>query len=359
MRIKKVLSAFSTDSGLDFELFEKLLDDSDLIKNEILGLDETELNLLIVLLIENRRNLALSKLLPLLESSNTEYNQSLIVLGLIKFGILESSDDLKRNTHLLQGVTKENAFCLKPFEENFPEKYRQIIEASVALKREELEAFREELKDQIEFLKTEQLLEKALQIEDTLKFHFPEIKETFTSQKHAKEKSEEHRFSKIIERNLFFEARSTKRKGAEPSKYEISLSSDTSKSLELAELWYADLKDTAPELLLTQLEFMNFDDADFYSKMLQDERNGSKLDTWTKAFLYLKSKTYLEGLEFLEENEEELLTDSADSIYNYYYTKGLLLAGAGMQKEAEEIFLIIQEQKENFRDIQLLLLNTK
>ncbi|MGH1467879.1 MAG: hypothetical protein ACRBBP_03235 [Bdellovibrionales bacterium] len=354
MLAQNILSAFLTDSGLDFDLFENLIETSDSIRGDILDLDETNLNLLFKLLIDSKRPSTLGKLIALLEDAHAEYNSSIAILGLIKFDILTSPEDLSSRTHLLSGINKKNAFCLKPHLDLFPEKYQQIIEASVALQRQANEAFREDLKDQIEFLKSEQLTDKALEIEQKLKFHFPEITESFLSTEQVEKKSKEHNFAKVIERNISFEARS-KSRNSKPNKREETLKSEAKASLELANLWYTELKDSDPELLLTQLEFIDFDDPAFYSKILKE----AKLDIWTKAFLYIKSKNFLEGLNFLSTNESALLTDSSDSIYNYYYTKGVMLLGAGMQKEAEEILLIIKDQKENFRDIQLLLQNAK
>lgn len=355
MLVEKVLSAFLTDSGLDFELFEKLLDDSEVIKDEVLNLSSSNLNLLLKILIDSKQASTLSKVLGLLESQNADFDHAIVVLGLIKLDVLNSIEDAQKNNNLLQGLNKKTAFHLKPYLDLFPDRYKQTIEASVSLQRESVETFRNELKDQIEFLKAEELVKKAVEIEQKLKFHFPDIKEVFISEKQAEVKSQEHKFSKVIERNLSFEARSHKRGKKEPSKYHESLAAEAQLSLELAKVWFEDLKDTNPELLITQLEFIDFNNTDFYLKIL----NETNVDIWTKVFLYTKSKAYLEGLEFLDRYENDLLTDSSDSIYNYYYMKGLMLSGAGMQKEAEEIFLIIKEQKENFRDIQLLLLDTK
>lgn len=355
MLVKKVLTAFSTDSVLDFDLFENLLENSDILQNELLDLSDTDLDLLFKLLIDQRRPLAISKLVALLDKHESEYNHSLVLFGLIKLGFFKSPDDISKEVHLLKELNKHNAFCLKSFFDVFPEKYQKIIEASIALQRENVELFREDLKDQIAFLKTEQLTDKALEIEQKLKFHFPEITETFMSPQQVEKKSQDHNYSNVIERNISFEARSKARKTSDSNKHQEILNAEASVSLELAHLWYSELKNTNPELLLTQLEFINFDNPDFYLKILE----GTNLDVWTKIFLFIKSHNYLEGLEFLGKNETNLLTESSDSIYNYYYTKGVMLLGAGMQKEAEEIFLVIKEQKENFRDIQLLLQNAK
>ncbi len=354
MLAKNILSAFSTDSGLDFSVFENLIETSDSFRENILDLNELDLNLLFKLLIDSKQPSGITKLITLFEDSQSEYSSSIAVLGLIKLGAINTSEDLSSKTHLLDGVNKHNAFCLKPHFELFPEKYQQIIEASVAIQRQKNEAFREDLKDQIEFLKSEQLADKALEIEKKLKFHFPEITETFMSTEQVEKKSKEHNFAKVIERNISFEARS-KSRSSKVSKHEEFLKSEAEASLELANLWYTELKDSNPELLLTQLEFIDFDDPAFYSKILKE----AELDIWTKIFLYIKSENFLEGLDFLTTNESALLTESSESIYNYYYTKGVMLLGAGMQKEAEEILLIIKEQKENFRDIQLLLQNAK
>ncbi len=350
MLIKKILSLFSTDSGLDFNQFKTLIKTSDSFKKNILDLNEDELNLFFKLLIDTKQPLAIKKLLRLLNDDQSEYNPALAILGLIHLGILSSLKDTTAHTHLLVKINKENALLLKPYFNFFPEKYQKIIEASIALQKQKNEIFREDLKDQIEFLKSQNLNDKALEIEKQLKFHFPEITESFLSEKQVQEKSKEHNYSKTIERNIPFEARSRLRKTT-LNKHKETLNSETTTSLELAKLWYSQLKNTNPELLLTQLEFINFDDPTFYSKMLEE----TNLDIWTKIFLYIKSKKYLEGLIFLNINESTLLAESSNSIYNYYYTKGVMLLGAGMQKEAEEIFLIIKEQKENFRDIQLLL----
>ncbi len=354
MLIKKILSIFLTDSGLDFNKLKVLITTSHSFQQSILNLNEDELNVFFKLLIDAKQPLTIQKLLKLLDSNQSEYNPALAVLGLIQFKILKSFKDFTTYSHLLVNINKNNALSLKPYFHLFPEKYQKIIEASIALQKQQNEAFREDLKDQIEFLKFQKLNNKALEIEQQLKFHFPEITETLLSTKQIQQKSKEHNYSKIIERNISFKARSKLRK-ATSNKYQKTLDSDASTGLKLANLWYSELKDTNPELLLTQLEFINFNNPTFYSKMLEE----ANLDIWTKIFLYIKSKKYLEGLNFLDINESTLLTESSSSIYNYYYTKGVMLLGAGMQAEAEEIFLLIKEQKENFRDIQLLLQDVK
>lgn len=351
MLAKKVLSAFFNEGSLDFDLFEKLLESSSELKSDLTDLSLDELDLLVKILIDARRPQTISKLLDFLESEKIPYRSEIFVLGLVKTGYFLKTSDFSNKLKILSGLEKETAFILHPFIEVFPDQAQRIIEASLAFKREQVEAFREDLKDQIEFLKSEQLTEKAIEIERKLKFHFPEIKQNFLSKEQAEIKSKEHSFSKLIERNIPFDSRSKNRANEASSNYLKTLKDEQDASLELAEAWYSDLKDKDLDLLLTQLEFIDFKQPDFYLKILKEQN----LDVWTKLFLYMKSETYLEGLQFLDENENDILTTSSENIYNYYYTKGVFLLGAGMNKEAEEIFTIIKDQKENFRDIQLLL----
>ena len=357
MLYKKILSLFESKDGfLDFDLFAELCENSELTKENILELDDTNLNLLLKLLIDNKQFKSFSNVIAILEKSGADTPYSMIALALIKRGVLNSTEDFKQTNSVLENLGEHSSLALLPFIKNLPEKVQKKIELSLSHRRSEVNEYREELKEQIDFLKTQMLTEKAIEIEDKLKFHFPGIEEQFLSAEKTQSKNNEQKFAKIIERNLSFSFKSQKTESNKSSVYEKNKKDESEQSLELAKIWFSEMKDENLDLLLTQLEFLNFEHSGFFSDVLKES---STPDVWTKLVLFIKSKRYLEGLDFLEENEQKLLTESPESVYNYYYTKGLLFLGAGMNKEAEEIFLVIKEQKENFRDIKALLQNAK
>jgi hypothetical protein len=357
MLYKNVLSLFETETGLDFKLLEELLNQE--YKNlldDIADLDFKEKESFFKLLIDQKQFQSLGLVINHLEKTNTDYNSSLVVLAIYRMGKLENIEDAKSLDSLLKKIKGKEALTLLPIIEYFPEKIQKKIEASLMQRRAEIQEYKEELKEQIEFLKTQLLTEKALEIEEKLKFHFPEIKEQFLSAKQTHSKTEEQKFAKVIERNLSVGMRKEDQSTTGPARYSKNQEEERIASLDLARIWFQEMKDSNIDLLLTQLEFLNFENSEFYADVLNEVEDPT---IWTKIVLYLKSEKYLEGLEFLEFNEQRLLTESPESIYNYYYTKGLLLSGAGMNKEAEEIFTLIKEQKGNFRDIQSLLQNAK
>jgi len=354
MLYKNVLSLFETKSGLDYVLLEELLQQSKALLKDIADLNQSDLNSLFKLLIDQKQFKSFGLIVDHLESENLEYNTSLVVLGLYRMGRLRDVDDAKTLAPFLEGVRGKSSIVLLPYIMNFPEKIQKKIESSFLQKRAEVQHFKDDLKEQIEFLKTQMLSEKALEIEEKLKFHFPEVKEQFLSAQQTHSKTEELKFVKVIERNL--RLNSQEKTATEKSRLTKHAEEENRVSLELAKTWFKEMKDADLDLFLTQLEFLNFDNSDFYNEILL---NSEQASIWTKVLLLLKSKQYLQGLDFLDQNENFLLTESPESIYNYYYTKGLFLLGAGMNKEAEEIFALIKEQKGNFRDIQSLLQDAK
>jgi len=356
MLYKNVLSFFETESGLDFKLLEGLLLESKELLDDITDLKFRELEIFFKLLIDYKQFKSLGIILAHLDKTGSDYNSSLVVLALYRMGKLKNIEDAKSVDSLLNKVSGKQALTLLPIIEIFPEKIQKKIESSLMQRRAEIQEYKEELKEQIEFLKTQMLAEKALEIEEKLKFHFPEIKEQFLSAKQTHSKTEEQKFAKVIERNLSYGLSQDDNLKTGAARYSKNIDEERKASLELAKIWFQEMKDSNIDLLLTQLEFLNFENSDFFTEVLEEATDPS---IWTKIVLYLKSEKYLEGLEFLELNESQLLTESPESIYNYYYTKGLLLLGAGMNKEAEEIFTLIKEQKGNFRDIQSLLQNAK
>lgn len=356
MFYKNVLSLFETESGLDFKLLEELLNQSKALLDDIADLKFNELESFFKLLIDTNQFKTLGVVLKHLDTTHTDYNLSLVVLALFRMGKLENIEDIKTASTLLDKIDGSRALSLLPVMNQFPEKFQKKIEASLMQRRAEIQDYKEDLKEQIEFLKTQMLSEKALEIEEKLKFHFPEIKEQFLSAKQTHSKTEEQKYAKVIERNLSLGVVQEDSHKSEQPRYSKNQDEERAVSLRLARTWFKEMKDSNVDLLLTQLEFLNFENPDFYNDVLQEASSPS---VWTKIVLYIKSENYLEGLEFIEENEHRLLTESPESIYNYYYTKGLLLLGAGMNKEAEEIFTLIKEQKGNFRDIQSLLQNVK
>lgn len=357
MLYKKVLSLFENEDGLlDFDLFAELCESSESTKESLLDLSMEDLNLMFKLLIDNQQFKTLAVLIKHLEEDNHDYSKPMVAIALIKNSFLSSDKDFKGADRSLSELEGSQSLPLLPFIKTFPDKIQKKIEASFSQRRDEVNAYREELKEQIEFLKSQMLTEKAVEIEEKLKFHFPEIKDEFFSPQQAQSRNEEQRFAKAIERNLSFILSENPSQQTEDSVYDKSSREDEEASLEIAELWQSEMEGKNLDLLLTQLEFLNFDNPHFFSKLL---KNSSPTDTWTKLILFIKSARYLEGLDFLEKNEHDLLTKSPESIYNFYYTKGLLLLGAGMNKEAEEIFLIIKEQKDDFRHIRTLLQNAK
>jgi len=352
---KNVLSLFSTETGLDFQTLEKLLTQSKALLEDIGELKANDLDAFLKLLIDNKQFKTFGLVISHLDKSGLDYNKGLFLVSLIKNGNLKKTEDYKVFQTVSDNLSDSEASVLFPYMSIFPAKIQKKIESALMLRRADVQKFKENLKEEIEFLKSQMLTEKALELEEKLKFHFPKAKEDFISAKKAQSKSTEQKYVKIIERNLNLGA-SHKKKESVTSRLSQHQKEDHKSSLKLARLWMTEFSDKNLELLLTQLEFLNFEDADFYSDLLKNTENSS---IWTKAVLYIKSEQYLEGLEFLEENEDSLLTDSPESIYNYYYTKGLLLLGAGMYKEAEEIFTLIKEQKGNFRNIQSLLQDSK
>jgi len=355
MLYKTVLSLFETDHGLDFELLENLLDKSPKLINSICDLGDRDLEIFFKLLIDSKQFGSLTKVIKALDSAKQDYNPSLVILALFKQGKLRSLEDLKKAGPLLKRINEQNALPLIPVADRFPEHIQKKIERSLMRRHSDVLEFKDELKEQIEFLKAQMLSKKALEIEAKLKFHFPEVKEQFLSAKETQSKNEEQKHSKIIDRNLKMN-RSSSRKPMEPSRQAKHSAEDQKEGLKLAKLWLSEMQSKNTELFLTQMEFLNVENIDFYSEVLEKSNN---LDIWTKSILYIKSQKFLEGLDFIEKHERDLLTESPESIYNYYYTKGLLLLGAGMNKEAEEIFTTIKEQKGNFRDILMLLQNAK
>lgn len=360
MSLKNLFSLIKDDedsgTSLNLDVFSDVITTSEEFKEQLLDLKNDELDSLIKLFADSKRPDLLSKLINFLNEHQVEYNTSTVVASLFKLDAVDSDDFFIKNNHLLSSLSPKNALCLSPFMDSFPEKFQNIIEASLAKRKASVEAFKEHLQDQIEFLKSQQLTDKALEYEEKLKFHFSETTQDLKTYAKSAEKSKDQTYAHVIERNLSFESRSKERLGTTSKRVFESLKKDDETNLELAELWYTELKDKDIELLLTQLELMDFNNSSFYGRILRENKN---LPVWTKIFLHIKSKNFLEGLEFLDVNEPLLLTDSAESIYNYYYTKGVMLLGAGMQKEAEDIFNIIKEQKGNYRDIQLLLQESK
>jgi len=353
---KNVLSMIETSSGLDYELLEELLVQSKSLLEDISDLQQKDLDSLFKLLIDQKQFKSFGLIVDHLETEGLEYNASIVVLGLYKMGKLKSVDDVKAMTPFLDKVEASSSIALLPFIDHFPEKVQKKIEASLLQQRTKVQDYKEDLKEQIEFLKTQMLSEKALEIEEKLKFHFPEIKEQFLSAKQTHSKTEEQKFAKIIERNLGLGSSSNDEGKTKKSRLTKHAEEEKRVSLDLAKTWLKEMKTADLDLFLTQLEFLNFENPDFYTELLKKSEHAP---LWTKILLHLKSEQYLQGLEFLDLNESFLLTDSPESIYNYYYTKGLFLLGAGMNKEAEEIFILIKEQKGNFRDIQSLLQNAK
>jgi|GEM_PF-2346359 len=356
MLYKNILSLFETESGLDFNLLEELLSQSEALLEDISDLDLNELESFFKLLIDSKQFKTLGVVVDYLDRSGTDYNSSLVILALDKVGKLKNTNDLKSADVLFKKIEDSRTISLFPIINIFPEKIQKKIETSLMQKRNEIQEYKEELKEQIEFLKIQMLTEKALEIEEKLKFHFPEIKEQFLSAKQTHTKTKEQKFAKVIERNLSYGLSNKETSKEDQPRYSKNHEEERIASINLAKTWFQEMKDNNIELLLTQLEFLSFENPDFFTDVLEEVTDPS---VWTKVVLYLKSEKYLEGLEFLEQNESRLLTESPESIYNYYYTKGLLLLGAGMNKEAEEIFTLIKEQKGNFRDIQSLLQNVK
>jgi len=360
MNLKKLLSLIKDDedsgNGLNLDSFLVLTESSEDFNEKLIDLNNHDLDLLIKMFTDARRPDLLAALLKVLSKSKADYNSAAVIGSLIKLGIAQSEEFFIKNTALLNGLTPETAITLSSFTSSFPEKYQKVIEASLAKRKASVEAFKEHLQDQIEFLKSQQLTDKALEYEEKLTFHFSETTQDLKTYEKSAEKTKDQGFAHIIERNLSFESRTSERMNTSSKKISNNLKKDDETNLELAKLWYSELKNKNIELLLTQLEFMDFNDSQFYGKILHENK---ELPTWTKIFLLIKSENFLEGLEFLDINESLLLTESADSIYNYYYTKGVMLLGAGMQREAEEIFSLIKEQKGNYRDIQLLIRDSK
>jgi len=330
-----------------------LLQSKTLLK-DIADLKQADLDSLFKLLIDQKQFKSFGLIVDHLESEKLEFNASLVVLGLYKMGRLRDTTDVKTLAPFLEKVEGKSSIALLPFITNFPEKIQKKIESSFLQRRADVQHFKDDLKEQIEFLKTQMLSEKALEIEEKLKFHFPEVKEQFLSAQQTQSKTEELKFAKVIERNLNLSSK--EKASTEKSRLTKHAEEESRVSLEFAKTWFKEMKDADLDLFLTQLEFLNFDNSEFYNEILL---NSEQASIWTKALLLLKSEQYLQGLDFLDQNESFLLTESPESIYNYYYTKGLFLLGAGMNKEAEEIFTLIKEQKGNFRDIQSLLQNVK
>lgn len=260
--------------------------------------------------------------------------------------------ELKKNIDKLKSST---AFFLLPFKKNLTTEEVKKLEQSVLNLKSKAQKYKTELLDQIQFLKNQQLYDKETEIRQRLGFHFPEElkkNENKPSTPKKLEHSKDLTFSKLIERNLSFETRKKKRLNKERK---ISLNKkeeqDQKFLLTMLETWLEIFKKNL-NLLLNQIQFLDLEDTTIFDEILNVKDD---LDDWTKVGLYLKTKRYYEGLSYLESIEKKVLDNNPSEVYHYYYYKALFYYNSGMTEEAEKLFKVIHEQKENFRDVKFYL----
>jgi hypothetical protein len=238
----------------------------------------------------------------------------------------------------------------------FSSELQEEIESAKKVIARKNEDFKIDLEEQVIFLKDQQLNDKADEIQKKIEFHFPEFKkiENVVEEKIKLKNLEDQKFSNIIKRNLSFNLRKKGRLGKKDVERIKEKNEQALKSLnQIAPEWYKlFVKDI--DLFIVQLEFFNLKDLEIYDFIL---KNHKSLSTWTRVELCLNSGRYFEGLNFLTANEKEILDNDTESVYNFYYYKGLFYQRIGMTDEAEEIFKALHEQKQNFRDVYYYLKN--
>lgn len=364
----QVLHFLNVEGLLEPTLLGSQLLKSQDFNNALKDLEAEETHLVLKFLIESKSFQEFNSFIEILDRNSLDYDPVFLILALIE---TSSDPDLinffKKNLAGLQSLLRDSDLTLlSPHLSLFPEALQKNVEKSLHDLRQREASYKEELLDQVTFLKMQNLEEKALEIEKKINFHFPEPDKS-SSQEKTKEKTFSRSFShpqslkygRVLDRNLSFNQRSKER--TKVSQHLVKkLQEERKKTLNLAETWKASLAEKDLDLLLTQLEFLNLENPKFYASLLKRPH----LDDWTKAYLYLKAELYFEGLAFLDQMQASLLENSSyekkpEFAYNFYYTKGMMLLGAGMIQEAERIFLAIKEQNENFRDIQILLQSLK
>ena len=338
--------------------FEALNDK--LVKNQpidfLIEMSLEEQILLFKLLFENKKYDIIAKLVEHKSSSLLEITPTIKLL--LVQTLNESSElnykDLKK---IIDKLKPSTTLFLWPYKKSLTSEEVKKLEQSILTLKSKLQKFKTELLDQVQFLKNQQLLDKEIEIRQRLEFHFPEeIKKT--GNKPTKPKKLEHSkdlsFSKLIERNLSFESRKKKRLSKD-RKLVLKEKEDHDENflLQMIETWLDIFQDNS-SLLLNQIYFLDVSLVKVFEKILNTRND---IDDWTKVNLYLKSERFYEGLSYLESIEKKVLDNNPGDVYHYYYYKALFYYNTGMTEEAEKLFKIIHEQKENFRDVKFYLSN--
>jgi len=319
------------NGSLNLKQLEADIDSSEEIFNKIIELDEHSLNSLFHILVTNDRYEIIRKIFDKTKNTHSS-SKSLYTL------VTSSHLKVKHNIEVFDQINTEN-LQTEDYRLIIANKklFSTVIQEKIETCKESIhkanEDFKVDLEEQVIFLKDQQLNDKAHEIQMKIEFHFPEFKkvENVAEEKIKLKNLEDQKFSNIIKRNLSFNLR---KKGRLDNK-------------ELKKI-------KEKNLFIVQLEFFNFKDIEIYDFLLKNHKD---INTWTRVELCLKSERYFEGLNFLMANEKEILDNDSESVYNFYYYKGLFYQKIGMTDEAEEIFKALYEQNQNFRDVYYYLKN--
>ncbi len=342
------------NGALNLNQLEADIDSKEEIFNTISELNEHSLHSLFHILITNDRYEIIRKIFDKTKnaSSSSKSLYTLVTSGYLKTNHnIEVFDQV--NTDNLQ---IEDFRLLIADKKNFSSVVQEKIEICKKNIHKTSEEFKIDLEEQVIFLKDQQLNDKAQEIQMKVEFHFPEFKKikNVVEEKIKLKNLEDQKFSNIIKRNLSFNLRKKGRLDKKDIKKIKEKNKQAIKALNQITLEWYQLFVNDIDLFIVQLEFFNFKDIEIYDFLL---KNHKELNTWTRVELCLKSERYFEGLNFLMTNEKEILDNDTESVYNFYYYKGLFYQKIGMTDEAEEIFKALYEQNQNFRDVYFYLKN--